>query len=96
MGKKNDKQALDAKLEARLPTGWMDGARSMSEDELKKTLVDCEVSIQATEKDRDADAKLEAAKSDVKLLASAYKEVLEVDKAKIKAVLSILSDQGKI
>lgn len=91
-----DSSSFDPKWKNKLPDGWMDGAEAMTTDDLKKKLLECENTIVSTEKDMDTDARLEAAKQDAKLLASAYKEVLTEQKAMIKAVVFILNSRGAV
>lgn len=77
-----------------LPTGWADLVDGMKKEEMEKTIIDCEKAISSTEKDRSDDTKLQAAKDDVSLLDSAYKEVLNTQKAKIKLLLHVMNERG--
>lgn len=76
--------------------GFDDKAQSMSSDELKKELVNCECTIVQFEKDKEADTKLTAAKEEVKELASVYNETIKEHEAKIKYIVYVLEERGDI
>ena len=98
MAKKNksDGNGFAEKLMKKLPTGFAEDAEAMSEEELKKVIIDSENSINEVEKERDADIKLNAAKELSKELGKAYSETKSAQMAKIKYALYLLEGQGKI
>ncbi len=98
MGKKKNNEGggggLPSKWASKLPDGFMESAEGMDTDELKQQLVKCEQNIQEAEKDMEADDKLNGAKELVKDLAGAYRDMMNANKAKIKAILLVLEGRG--
>jgi hypothetical protein len=83
----------DKKLKA---STFKEDANTMSDDELKKVILDCENSIREQEKLKEADFKLKQAQELVKDLNGAYKDSIDFDTAKIKYSLFMLESRGKI
>lgn len=82
------------KLSQKLPEGWSDSADSMSTDELKKVIVDCEGNVHVIERSKDTDTKLNAAKELVKELGGAYRDAKATNVAKIKYCLYLMESRG--
>lgn len=76
--------------------GFDDKAQAMTNDELKKELLTCEHTIIQFEKDKEADAKLQAAKEEVKELASIYTDTIKEHEVKIKYIVYLLDERGAI
>lgn len=90
----NNTTTFPQKWSKKLPTGWSDIANSMKEEELKKVILECESAIYDNERAREADAKLQQAKDEVKELGLVYKETKDTETAKIKCALYILEERG--
>lgn len=89
-----DRPIFPAKWASKLPDGWAEAAESMSADELKKKLVDCERTISSTEKDMENDSKLIEAKEEAKKIGSQYKEVITAHKAMVKYLVHVIDERG--
>jgi hypothetical protein len=95
----NDKKdqgsvSFPKKLMSLLPEGFADNAESMSPEDLKKKMVECERLTVATEKEMEVDPELAQAKQNVAQLAADYKETLKIERAKIKYLCYILDNRG--
>jgi hypothetical protein len=73
---------------------WVDGANSMTDDELKKAIVEAEGNIYTVDKDKDEDVKLRAAKDIVKEHSEPYRDAKNVQTAKIKYACYLLEGRG--
>lgn len=91
---KQQKFVFPKKWLSKLPDGFVEKAESMSIDDLKKKLVECERTISSTEKDMENDPKLTNAKEEVKTLESDYKEILNAHKAMVKFIVHVIDDRG--
>jgi len=96
--KKKENDTLDIgfpkKWERVLPTGFSETAEGYSEEELKKTIIDSEKTINEVEVDQDADEKLATLKSDLKDISGSYKDLTKMHMAKIKFCLHVLKSRG--
>lgn len=90
---KNDSLFPDKWLK-KLPDGFTDTASSMKDDELKKTVFDCEGNIYTIDKEKENDIKLNAAKDLAKEMSAPYREAKTCQTAKIKYVLWLLEGRG--
>ena len=88
-----DEKALK-KVMDKLPDTYADTVESMSQDDLKEEVIKCQTVIMATEKDKEEDTKLNAAKDLVKDLGSAYSRAIGTQKAKIKYVFYLMEQRG--
>jgi hypothetical protein len=75
---------------------FKDDANTMSDEELKKVMFECEKNIKEIEKDRDANTKLKQAKELVASLGAGYRDGIAFETAKIKYSLYMLETRGKI
>lgn len=73
---------------------WKETADSMTEEQLKNSIFDCEGNIYIIEKEKSADVKLRAAKEIVKEHTAPYNEAKSVQTAKIKYALYLLENRG--
>lgn len=73
---------------------WKETADAMDEEQLKKSIIDCEGNIYTIEKEKSADVKLKAAKEIVKEHSAPYNEAKSVQTAKIKYALYLLDNKG--
>ncbi len=73
---------------------WVDSAQAMTDEELKKAIVECEGNIYTVDKDKDDDVKLRAAKDIVKEHSEPYRDAKNVQTAKIKYALYLLEGRG--
>lgn len=80
---------------AKLLGDWMSSADSYDTDELKKTIVDTQKAISDTEKDLEADERLNALKEEIKELSSAYRDVAKREQAKSMYCVHILRTRGE-
>lgn len=69
-------------------------ADAASTDDLKKIIVTCEGNIYTIEREKDDDAKLNAAKEVMKDLSAPYRDASKVQTAKIKYALFLLEGKG--
>ena len=77
-------------------SSFKDDANTMSDDDLRAKILECEVSIKEQERSRDADADLQRAKDVVKAISGGYRDSIALDTAKIKYSLYMLETRGKI
>lgn len=82
------------KWSKKLPTGWQDTASTMTEEELKKVIFECEGNIYTIEKEKAADVKLQGAREIVKEHAAPYRDAKSTQEAKIKFALYLLENRG--
>ncbi len=73
---------------------FMDDTDSKSEEEIKKEIVSSEERLYNLDKEMEEDVNLQKAKDEVKLLTSAYREVVNIEKAKIKYCLYVMESRG--
>lgn len=77
-----------------LPTGWSDVADSMKDEELKKTIFECEANIYTIQKAKEEDHKLNGAREMVKELSGPYSDAKKVQQSKIAYALFVLEQRG--
>ena len=77
-----------------LPPGFSDEADTMSEADLKKCIVSCENNICVSEKEKEEDVKLNAARELSKDLGLKYREMKSCQNAKIKYCIHLLNNTG--
>lgn len=94
MSKKDDGSDFPEKLLKKLPTGFTDTVEGYSTEELERQILTSEKALSETETEMEGDDKLFAAKEEVKLLSSGYKEVIGTEKAKIKYCLHLMKNRG--
>lgn len=85
---------FNKKYMAKLPTGWSDGADSMSSDELEKVIVKSRGLIGDIEADMANDGKLATIKEDIKMINGGYKDAQSVEDAKVRYALFLLRSRG--
>jgi hypothetical protein len=73
---------------------WVETADSMSDEELKKAIVDSEGNIYTIDNEKDEDVKLNGAKELVKDMSEPYRDAKAVQTAKIKYALYLLESRG--
>lgn len=74
----------------------MEELDAANEETLKKTIVECETSIEEQQQLKDNDAKLQEIKEQMKALGGGYRDAQKFQNAKIKYALYCLEKQGKI
>lgn len=79
----------------RLPDGVSEQLQQMSDDELRKKIVQWQQLISQTEKDMSNDPKLESLKEEIKDKSSVYKETLVVANAQMRFAAYVLEGRGK-
>lgn len=84
------------KIIAKLPTGFAEEADAMSDTKLKEALVQCETNIESIEKSQDEDDRLKGARELVKDLSAPYRDAKGAQRYKIKYVLHLLGERGKL
>ena len=82
------------KLKAMLSPDWLSKVDSMSQDEMNEDVVKCQQTMALTEQDMADDEKLTAAKELAKDLSFSYKEVLKMEKVKVKYLLHVMKSRG--
>jgi len=83
-----------AKVLKELPE-FKENADAASVEDLKKIIVTCEGNIYETDKAKEADVKLNAAKECVKDFSAPYRDAIKVQTAKIKYALFLLDGKGE-
>lgn len=83
-----------AKVLKELPE-FKETADAASVEDLKKIIVTCEGNIYETDKAKDSDVKLNAAKECVKEFSAPYRDAVKVQTAKIKYALFLLEGKGE-
>lgn len=78
----------------KLPGSFKDAVDAMSEDEVKKRLVDISKAISSFEKDMDNDSKLIALKEQVKEISDTYKIPIKEHQIMIKYLVYTLEQRG--
>lgn len=98
MSKKDEELDLGfpKKWQKHLPEGWKDTAESLSEDDLKKTIVDCQKTVSDTESDMDRDEHLNALKEEMKDVTGGYKSVINMNQAKIRYCVYLMRQRGQV
>ena len=86
--------AFPKKWADKLPAGFTDTAASMTEEELKKVIVDCEGNIYTIDKEKQADMTLKGAKEVAKEASAPYRDATVAQTAKIKYALYLLENRG--
>jgi hypothetical protein len=95
MSKKSETSEFPDKKLKKLPTGFKEDADSLDSAALKKEVVNSSHNIRVIQAERDNDEKLAAAKEEVKLLASAYREAETAQDAKRDYCLFLLEQRGE-
>jgi len=83
------------KFKKLVPGPFIDAVETMDDAEMDKSIIDCEKVIVETEKELDDDPKIKGTKELLKDLTMSRKDVLSVQKAKIKYVLHVMKQRGK-
>ncbi len=83
------------KFANKLPPGFEDAANSMSNEDLKKKIVECEGHIYKLERAKSEDAALSKAKEEVKEISLPYSEGRASENAKIKFCMYLLEGRGQ-
>ncbi len=78
--------------EQKLSQSFVDNAKDLNEDEATALLVEAEQKIRTIKEERNADAKLSAAKSIVKDLSAGYNSALNYEKAKVNFLLDKIDE----
>ena len=86
--------SFPSKLMKLLPDGFEDTVNTLSTDDIKKTMVECERSVGEVEKEQENDVKLSAAKELCKELGGAYRDTLKMYRAKIKFLVYTMDQRG--
>lgn len=86
--------AFPDKWAKKLPSNFQDEANAMSEEDLKKVIVESEKNLYTIDKEKEADQKLAGAKEIAKTLSGAYREASSAQNAKIKYVMFLLEGRG--
>jgi len=73
---------------------FMDDTDAKAAEDIKKEIVSSEERLYNLDKEMEEDANLQKAKEEVKLLTSAYREVVNIEKAKIKYCLYVMESRG--
>ena len=84
-----------AKVLANMNSSFQGEADAMSEEDLKRVILESEKSIEEQSKLEEADEALKAAKENVKALAGGYRDAAKYQMAKIKYCLFDLARMGK-
>jgi hypothetical protein len=84
------------KLLAKLPSGYAEEVAGYDDARLQAELVQCEANIHQVETEKAADEKLNGARELVKDLAGPYRDAVSAQRAKIKYVLAMLLERGKL
>lgn len=91
---------MEAKIEKLLkkilPQGWAEGTEAASEEELRKTVADSAMAVVAVNEAEKQDPDIDVLVEDLKNARSSYREVRQVETAKIKYCRELLKDRGKI
>lgn len=87
-------QEFPQKYLNKLPISFKDAADSMSEDEIKKRIVEISKAISSFEKDMDNDTKLIELKEQVKELSDTYKVPIREHHIMIKYLVYMLEQRG--
>lgn len=82
------------KLSKKLPTGFTESVDGMSEEEIKRVIVESEGNIYTLENEKEKDSKLNAAKEVMKELGGGYRDAKATQTAKIKYCLFVLENRG--
>lgn len=90
----SNQQQFPQKYLNKLPVSFKDAVDSMSEDEIKKRIVEISKAISSFEKDMDNDSKLLELKEQVKELADTYKVPIKEHHIMIKYLVYMLEQRG--
>jgi hypothetical protein len=96
MSQENNEQdnQFPKKYKKLLNPEFTDNADGLSEEDLKKTILTCEGNLYTIEKEKENDAKLNAALSLAKDYKMPYVEAEKYQKAKIQYCLFLLENKG--
>lgn len=94
--KKSEAGELSKSVIKALPTGFLEEAEALDGEGLKAVLVESEANIREVQQEMDADEKLQGAKEIVKDMASAYRDAIKCQRAKIAYSLHLLAGRGEI
>jgi len=94
MSKRDAATEFPKKWLDKMPEGFADSANSMSEEELKRVIVESEGNIYTIEADKDKDPKLNGAKEIMQSLGKPYREAKACQTAKIKYACFLLESRG--
>jgi hypothetical protein len=84
------------KLLEKLPPGYAEDVAVYSDEDVRGELVQCEANIHQVETEKAADEKLAGAKAIVKDLSAPYRDAISAQRAKIKYLLALLMERGKL
>mgnify|MGYP001592314069 CR=1 FL=1 len=82
------------KWASKLPEGFREQAESMSTDDLKKKIIECQQIIASTEKDMGNDPIIEGLKEQLKDKAAVYKDTIVASNAACKFAIYVLDNRG--
>lgn len=77
-----------------VPEHWVPSAESMSKEDMEKAIVECEMALDASEKEAADDLKILQLKEDLKMYQEGYREVKKVQTSKIKFLLYLMNSRG--
>lgn len=83
------------KVLKKLGGDFMDSSQSKSSEELQKQILRSQTVIADLEKDMDNDAKLASIKDDLKKVTGAYRDEINLEKAKSNYCLWLLRTRGQ-
>lgn len=95
MSKKSETPEFPEKKLKKLPTGFKEDADGLDVTSLKREIINASYNIRVVQTERDNDEKLAAAKEEVKLLSSAYREAEVAQDAKRDYCLFLLEQRGE-
>lgn len=90
----SDQKEFPKRYEKLLPTGFQEGTESMSTEEVKAKIYECQAHMYEIDKAKDADEKLAAAKELVKDLSAPYADAMRAENAKAKYCFFTLEGRG--
>ena len=84
------------KLLAKLPPGYAEDIAGYDTDRLNAAIIQSESNIRQVEIEKESDAKLHGAQGLVKDLLGPYRDAVSAQRAKIKYLLHVLDERGKL
>jgi hypothetical protein len=93
-GNGNSGSDFPKKIAKLLPAGFREDADALSNDSIKEKIIEYERSVDSTEKDMEADIKLNDAKDLVKELGKDYRDVIKMNRAMIKYLVFMMDSRG--
>ena len=90
-----DDSTFPKKWATKLPEGHAEKAESLSNEDLKKKIVEWEQTISGAEKDMEADDHLASLKEEVKEVAGTYKTTMVTYRAMIRHAVFLLETRGQ-